>query len=244
MAIDKKALKAVIFDYGNTLIEFSRNQVLVCDGALADALEKHFGKPDWQRLCAIRERDRLAPYSGHPPLYQENNLVEITQNLIQELYGVDPSPEQLADILKARFEVFVRIARAEPEVYPLLERLRRRYKLGLLSNYPDGDAIRESLAKTGLDVYFDAVVVSADVHLVKPHPVPFLTILDQLRVRADQAVLVGDNWLADVQGGKRAGLQVIWVRQWIPPEDLPRQPGDVEPDAVVERLTDIEDLLL
>jgi HAD superfamily hydrolase (TIGR01549 family) len=244
MAFDKKSIRAVIFDYGNTLVEFSRNQVVVCDAALADALEKHFGKPDFDRLSAIRDRNRLAPYSGDPPLYRENDLVEITTAMIQELYGLDPSPEQLADILRSRFEVFVRIVRAEPEVYDLLDRLAARYRLGLLSNYPDGDAIRESLAKTGLDRYFEAVVVSADVHLVKPHPVTFLTILDELRVRADQAVLVGDNWLADVQGGKRAGLHVVLMRQWETPESLPRKPGDYEPDAAIGKLVELETLLL
>ena len=244
MAFDKKSIRAVIFDYGNTLVEFSRKQVVVCDTALADVLEKHFGKTDLHRLSKIRDRDRLAPYSGDPPLYRENDLVEITTAMIQELYGVEPSPEQLAEILRARFEVFVRIVRAEPEVYTLLDRLAARYRLGLLSNYPDGDAIRESLGKTGLDRFFHAVVVSADVHLVKPHPVPFLTMLDELRVRADHAVLVGDNWLADVQGGKRAGLHVVMVRQWDPPEKLPRKPGDFEPDVTIGKLSELEALLL
>ncbi|MBP7829965.1 MAG: HAD family hydrolase [Kiritimatiellae bacterium] len=244
MAFDKKSIRAVIFDYGNTLVEFSRKQVVVCDAALADALEKHFGKPDFEKLSALRDRDRLAPYAGDPPLYRENDLVEITTAMIQELYGLDPSPEQLAEILRARFEVFVRIVRAEPEVYGLLDRLAQRYRLGLLSNYPDGDAIRESLAKTGLDAYFKSVVVSADVHLVKPHPVPFLTILDDLRVRADQAVLVGDNWVADVQGGKRAGLHVVMLRRWETPEKLPRKPGDFEPDVTIGTLSELEALLL
>ncbi|MBU1909527.1 MAG: HAD family hydrolase [Verrucomicrobia bacterium] len=244
MAFDKKSIRAIIFDYGNTLIEFSRKQVVVCDAALADVLEKHFGKPDFDRLSAIRDRNRLAPYSGDPPLYRENNLVEITTTMIQELYGVEPSPEQLAEILRSRFEVFVRIVRAEPEVFDLLDRLAERYKLGLLSNYPDGDAIRESLAKTGLEDYFKAVVVSADINLVKPHPVPFITILDQLRVRADQAVLVGDNWLAGVQGGKRAGLHVVMMRQWETPEALPHKPGDFEPDVAIGNLSELEALLL
>jgi len=244
MSLDKKHIRAVIFDYGNTLVEFSRTQVVVCDTALADALEKHFGPPDRKRLFEIRDRDRLAPYSGTPPRYQENDLVEITTTMIQDLYGLDPTPEQLAEILRVRFEVFVRIVRAEPEVFDVLDRLSERYKLGLLSNYPDGDAIRESLEKTGLAPYFGAVVVSADIHLVKPHPVPFLTILEQLHVKPHQAVLVGDNWLADVQGAKRAGLQTVLVTRWITPESLPRRPGDSEPDAVIENLDQLTDLLL
>lgn len=241
--LDRKAIKAVIFDYGNTLIEFGRNQIAVCDTALADALEKHFGPLDREKFRAIRDRNRLAPYAGEPPQYKENDLVEITAGLVRELYGREPSPEQVLDILRVRFDVFVRVVQAPDYAFDLLQRLRRKYRLGLLSNYPDGNAIRQSLAGIGLARFFRAVVVSGDLGLVKPHPVPFITILDQLGVAARQAVLVGDNWLADVQGGKRAGLQVVWDRQWTSPEDLPRRPSDVEPDASISHLTGIEQLL-
>ena len=102
MPFNKKSIKAVIFDYGNTLIEFSKTQIMYCDAALANTLDRHFGKPDFAKFSEIRNRNRLAPYSGNPPEYKENNMVEISTNLVRELYGVEPSPEQLADILHTR----------------------------------------------------------------------------------------------------------------------------------------------
>ena len=243
MPFARKSLKAIIFDYGNTLVEFGRMQIMFCDTALADVLEKHFGKPDLKKLHEIRNRDRLAPYAGNPPEYRENDLVEISTRLVRELYATEPSPEALADILHARFEVFVRVVQAPDYLPDLLKKLHRRYRLGVLSNYPDGNAIRQSLTKTGLADFFDAVVVSGDLGLVKPHPVPFITILDALGVSAGHAVVVGDNWLGDVQGAKRAGLRVIQSLQWKSPEDMPRQPGDVEPDATVSHLTQLLELL-
>ena len=244
MSFNKKPIKAVIFDYGNTLIEFSKTQIMYCDMALASALDRHFGKPDLEKFREIRHRNRLAPYAGNPPEYKENNMVEISTSLVRELYGVEPSPEQLADILHTRFGIFVKVVQAPDYAFDLLKKLGREYRLGLLSNYPDGNAIRQSLAATGLDKFFRAVVVSGDLGLVKPHPVPFLTILDQLGVKAGRAVVVGDNWLADVQGGKQAGLQAILTTQWESPENLPRRPGDIEPDATISHLTQLEDLLL
>ncbi len=243
MPFDKKNLKAVILDYGNTLVEFGKMQIMICDSALAGVLEKHFGKPDLNKLHEIRNRDRLAPYDGNPPDYRENNLVEISVNLVRALYGMEPTPEALADILRTRFEAFVRVVQAPAYAPDLLKKLRRRYKLGLLSNYPDGEAIRQSLARTGLAGFFDAVVVSGDLGLVKPHPVPFITILDALSVTAAQAVVVGDNWLADVQGAKRAGLRAIQSLQWKSPEAMPHRPGDAEPDATVSHLSELSALL-
>lgn len=231
-----------MFDYGNTLVEFSKSQVTACDTALANALMRHYGPPDLGRLTAIRDRDRRAPYLS--PQYRENNLVEITTNMIQELYGVEPSGEEIADILRARFEIFVRVVRAEPYVFKVLESLAQRYKLGVLSNYPDGDAIRASLKATGLERFFDAVVVSGDLGVVKPHPVPFLTVLQALRVKPSQAVLVGDNWLGDVQGAKQAGMSAIFTQQWQTPEVFEPEDHHVQPDAVISHLTELLALLL
>ena len=244
MPFNKKPIKAVIFDYGNTLIEFGKTQIMYCDMALANTLDRLFGKADLAKFREIRSRNRLAPYSGNPPEYRENNMVEISTSLVRELYGVEPSPEEVAEILRTRFAIFTKVVQAPDYVFDLLKKLGREYKLGLLSNYPDGNAIRQSLANIGLDGFFRSVVVSGDIGLVKPHPVPFLTLLDQLGVKADRAVIVGDNWLADVQGGKQAGLQTIWTTQWESPEDLPRRPGDFEPDATISHLSQLEGLLL
>jgi FMN phosphatase YigB (HAD superfamily) len=244
MPLVKKGIKAIVFDYGNTLIEFGRMQIALCDTALATALEKHFGRLDRDKFNAMRLKNRLAPYAGDPPQYRENNLVDISTNLVRDLYGLEPSPEQLADILRVRFDIFVRVVRAPDYVFDLLDKLGRKYRLGLLSNYPDGNAIRQTLVNTGLLKYFHAVVVSGDLGLVKPHPVPFLTVLDQLGASPARAVSVGDNWLADVQGAKRSGLQAVWMTQWENPEQFSRRPGDFEPDAVITHLSDLESLLL
>jgi len=242
MTLDTKSLKAVIFDYGNTLIEFARPQIVACDTALANTLAKHFGPADLEKLQAIRNRDRVAPYT--PPEYKENNMVEISTNLVRELYGVEPSQEQLADVLRTRFEAFVRVVKAEPHAFEVLKYLRKKkYKLGLLSNYPDADAIRETLKRTGIDEYLDAAVISGDLGVVKPHPLPYQVVLEELKVKAHQAVLVGDNWLGDIQGAKQARLQAIFITQWETPEKFPKEDHHVEPDAVIGHLEELVDLL-
>ena len=71
----------ILFDYGNTLIEFSRAQIGCVDEALAAMLERRFGPVDRTRLTATRDRDRLAPYAGDPPEYRENQLPAISRAL-------------------------------------------------------------------------------------------------------------------------------------------------------------------
>jgi len=234
------SIRAVIFDYGNTLVEFGESQIRSCDAALASALESLYGHVDCDRLRAIRDRDRLAPYAGD---LREQNIEAITANLVKELYGAVPSREELDLLLRARFEAFVSAIVAPDYLDDFLSELHRRYRLALLSNYPDGRAIRATLENLRLTRHFDAVVVSGDVGYVKPHPAPFRVTLERLRTEPAETLHVGDNWFGDVQGAKRAGLRAAHTVQWDTPEKFQPQPGDAPADITIEHVTELLEFL-
>ncbi|MHB0859017.1 MAG: HAD family hydrolase [Anaerolineae bacterium] len=241
MPFSRRQIQAVVFDYGSTLIEFGRDQIQYCDTALANVLTDLFGPLEFARMSALRDLDRRAPYSGD---LLENDLPSISAGLVRQLYGVEPDSEQLARILQVRFQSFVKTIEAPDYLIEFLSELREHYKLGVLSNYPDGEAIRASLRKLELDSLFDAVVVSGDVGHVKPHEITFRTVLERLNTAPSQALYVGDNWFGDIQGSKRAGMQAAWITQWDTPEKFDRQEGDLEPDLVIEHLTDLRRYLI
>jgi len=240
MPFDPTNIRAIVFDYGNTLIEFTENQIGHCDRALGAVIEEIYGPFDAARLREIRNADRLAPYSDG---YRENDLPTITRNLVRVLYERDPSDAELDRLLDVRYTSFVDCITPPPGVHELLERLRSRYQLALVSNYPCGRSIRGSLQRTKIGPLLDVVVASGDVGHVKPHPLPFQTALDQLNIAPAHAVYIGDNWLADVQGAKRIGMQAIHITQWDTPEKFDREDGHHDADGVVGRLDEIEGML-
>lgn len=234
---------AIIFDYGNTLIEFSKTQLLDNDRAFHRTLVDQFGPIDFDRLHQVRMRDRRVCYEGSPPEYREGDMTGITAACIRELFGCDAPPEVVAALTDVRRNAFIECIRLPDYVPPLLESLRTRYRIGLLSNYICGVSIRKSLDNIGLAPYFDAVVVSADVGYVKPHPLPFQRITDALGAAPHECLFVGDNWLADVQGAKRAGMDMCLTRQFLHYEVFNPQPGDHHPDYTIQHLLELEDLL-
>ncbi len=233
-------LKAIVFDYGNTLIEFGRQQIDHCDRAFGSVVERHFGPFDQSRFDALREAHRLAPYRNG---YREGHLSESTRHIVEELFGRRVTEVEIEDLVDARFTAFVACIAAESATHRVLERLSSRYQLGLLSNYPCGRSIRASLAATGLDRHLAATVVSGDVGFVKPHPSTFAAVLDELDVEPNEAIYVGDNWLADVQGAKRAGLDCVHMCRWVPPERFDQQPGDHLPDVAITHLDELPRVL-
>ncbi len=235
------SIKGICFDLGNTLIEFGARQITYVYKALEDGLVDMFGHCDAAKLKIIRDRQIVAPYSNG---YKENNLVELCDELIRELYKVEPTQEQVDKLFRIRYESFVNVVEVVPSVISLLERLKKKYRLSLLSNYPCGRSIRDGLDKMGLSDLLETVVVSGDVGYIKPHALPFETLLNKFGEKAENCVYIGDNWLADVQGSKRIGMSSIYISQHKSYEKFEPMPGDYEPDMRIEYLSELEQVLL
>jgi putative hydrolase of the HAD superfamily len=241
MPFSKNGIKAVLFDYGNTLIEYGPKQVEAQYTALETVLSGMFGHCDSTRLKAIRDRQALAPYHNG---YVENDMELITSELIEELYGIVPEDVQIGALIETRYKSFVHAIEVSGDVPSLLIRLRDQYRLGLISNYPCSRSIEGSLEKTELRDFFETVVVSGDLGYAKPHSKPFETMLGHLKLHSEECLFVGDNWLADVQGAKRMGMPVILISQYTPYDEFKPSDGDHQPDATISHLSELDALLL
>ena len=109
----------------------------------------------------------------------------------------------------------------------------------MLSNYPDGIGIRASIERVGIAHHFSNVVVSGDVGWVKPHPQVFEETIAVTGARPEEIAFVGDNWLADIQGARRAGMVAVHTRQWEPPDEHPREDGHEDAHLTIDHLTEL-----
>ncbi len=95
-----------------------------------------------------------------------------------------------------------------PEVEQTLGRLKESgIKLALISNL--ATPYKQPFFDLGLDSYFDALVFSCDCGLAKPQPDIYRKALTSLAVAAEQSVMVGDSYRADVEGPAEVGIQGI-----------------------------------
>lgn len=95
-----------------------------------------------------------------------------------------------------------------PETLEALTELRRQgFALGAVSNWsPRLLALWEHW---GLNPYFDTLVVSDVVGFHKPDPRIFDVALEALQVPPEEAIHVGDDYEADVQGARAAGIKPV-----------------------------------
>jgi putative hydrolase of the HAD superfamily len=118
------------------------------------------------------------------------------------------------------------------DVLPVLDGLRRRYRLGALSN---GNA---DLRRLGLGAYFHFALSAHGVGRAKPHRAMFERACAAAGARPEEIVHVGDHPEHDVQGAARAGLRTVWVNRDARPWERGRRP-----DAEITGLHDLEAVL-
>lgn len=222
-------IKAVLLDFGGTLVQtppqFDYETCLV---HLHQTLLKNgisVSYEDYRRFH-IEIRDRV---------YARNSLKEvlfgsrISEALSSLGYFFKPTDKIVKETTDAFMEPWIQARTVEKHVPSTLQRLKKKYKLGVVSNFGHSPTVRITLERLGLVKFFDSVVVSADVGWRKPSPRIFQRALKALMVSASESVFVGDELDHDIEGAKKVGMLTILLRK--PSTEETRY--KVEPDETI-----------
>jgi putative hydrolase of the HAD superfamily len=209
-------LRAVLFDWGDTLFHFAYDEALLEAGweAGLDALGRD--ELPGHDETASRFRERYMPLLFVPGALEEVEYPGMVRELL-ESFGVEVSDDELDRFLAAEHAAWEPARLVGAHTHALLDSLRERgLATGLVSNaFDPGWLLHEDLARMGLAERLDAAVFSSEVGKRKPHPAIFEEALGRLGVPPGDALFVGDRRLEDVQGAKELGIttvQALWFR--------------------------------
>lgn len=85
------------------------------------------------------------------------------------------------------------------------------FALAIISNN-DGYTF-EKCCKLGISNYFEVIVDSTNVGMIKPDRNIYMHTLCKLNVETDKSIHIGDLYGADILGGINSNLDVIWVNR-------------------------------
>jgi len=124
-----------------------------------------------------------------------------------------------------------------PETVAVLAALRPTYTLGLVTNGAP-DLQRVKIGGSGLGDWFEVMIVSGEFGIGKPDPRIFAAVLERLRVRHDEAVMVGNSLDHDIMGARAAGIGSIWITR-----AGEAAPPSCRPDVTITSLSELPPLL-
>lgn len=206
-------IKAVIFDLDNTLCNSTR----VIEDILKTIFTKHL---------------------KHFPGKSVDDLISLNIKTFENLIS-DPSVPLSAAIIRVWFEVFEQLQIKLPLkiILQLIEYIRgeatkkvrlidgalelmdylksKGIKIGILTNGIFIDQAKK-LVKLKLDDFVDYLVTSDMCASDKPDPRIFKYLLNKMGVSPDQALMIGDDIVADIKGANDFGIKTIYLKNGSP----------------------------
>jgi HAD superfamily hydrolase (TIGR01549 family) len=119
--------------------------------------------------------------------------------------------EAAVQLSRAHMQGIADVTAFPPAHRALLDALRPRFRLALVSNFDDTAAAYDILARHGILPYLDTVVVSEAIGLRKPHPALVRAALRSLDLAPEAALFVGDNLVEDGGAARAAGVDLAWI---------------------------------
>ena len=209
-------LDAVLFDWGDTLMQFAYSPDLVSAGHRAGlgAIGRD-GLPQADEVTE-RFREEYEPLFWVPGTIEEIEYPGLVRRLLTD-FGVEISDDELGRYLEAEHVAWDPARILAAHTHPLLESLRAQgLKLGLVSNaFDPGWLLHRDLEQMGLEERLDFSVFSSELGVRKPHPAIFRRALEALDVDPERVLFVGDRLYEDVRGAAELGMttvQALWYR--------------------------------
>ena len=231
----KKQYKHIFFDLDRTLWDF--------DAAAEVAFERIYDKYHLKDLGIPSAHDFHEVY--HPlneklwELYRENKITKDDLNrtrFLKPLEHYDIHDVELADHLSEDYVYWSpRIVRLVPGTMELLEYLKPKYHLHLITNGFQ-EVQHTKLSGSGMEPYFETLTVSEEINIKKPNPEIFLYALKKAGATAEESLMIGDEMAVDIDGARAAGIDQVFFNP-LGQED----PG--ERTFEVRHLSDIKTLL-
>jgi putative hydrolase of the HAD superfamily len=232
------SVEAVIFDWGGTLSRYAEIELADMWQLAAEHLARESGRAVPELRDALLAAEQRY-WEGVNQTQRTGSLGDILAAESRAL-GLDVTAAVLAEVAQRHLDAWTPHIRHHADAVVTLQRLRERgVAVGLLSNTHWPESFHEHfLQRDGLAGLIDVRAYTSNMQHSKPHREAYQYVLERLGVAPERAVMVGDRPIDDVWGSQQIGMRGIWR-----PHSQAPALGSVVPDAVIQQLSELPDLL-
>jgi putative hydrolase of the HAD superfamily len=211
----RREIKAVLFDLGETLLNFGRfspTRVFRQGARLSYEYLKSCGQAVgnfeyycWRNLIALRIRHLISNIKQN-----DFNSSALLRG-IGKKRGVKLDRHQWQEFSWLWYEPLSKIATVEPDIKQTLAKLKALgLKLGIVSNtFVSGDSLERHLEQVGILEFFAVRLYSYEYDFRKPHRQLFRIAAERIAEAPEHIAYVGDRIDKDIIPALRLGMQPV-----------------------------------
>ncbi len=223
-------IKVILLDIDNTILDFNKSAEKAVEIAFKICGLEH---NENTFSVFIEQNDMLWRKIERGELTRQG-LHKVRFKSIFEVLGISGDAEKTeTEFRKSLFNI------AEPVdgALDLVKYLSSKYKVYSASNAIYNQQINR-LKIAGLIEYFSGFFVSEKIGHQKPTKEFFDYCFNNLTVKKEQAIMIGDSLTADILGANNYGIKSVWLDR-----GLGQNAGEIKPDFTVQALHQIKNIL-
>jgi putative hydrolase of the HAD superfamily len=209
-------IKAVLFDLGETILNFGKVNVirLFREGArLSYDYLKSCGQSSvgnfeyycWRNLISLRVSHFISGITK-----KDFNSMALLRK-VGTNKGIRLDGRQWRHFADLWYEPLRKIATTEPDIKQTLTALKNSgLKLGIVSNtFVNGHSLEKHLEQVGILDFFTVRLYSYEFDFRKPNPQMFKTAAEKIGEAAQNILFIGDRLDKDIKPALRLGMQAV-----------------------------------
>lgn len=228
--------KHIFFDLDNTLWDHRKNAYLT--------LKEIYKREKVEQKHSIDFEDFHREYfTINEKLWEQIRDGEIDKEYLRKhrfydaflFFGIDDF--ELAQIFEHNFldEILNYNDLVEGAVELLEYLTEQEYRLHILSNGFQ-EVTNRKCELSGISAFFETITSADEINIRKPKPQIYEYALKKAGANKAESIMIGDDWIADVEGAKAFGLQVVFF-------DVFNDNFEAEEVKVIKKLKEITKFL-
>lgn len=200
--------KAVLFDLDDTLYDYKNpNKKGVLASYRIISKEIKISKTKFLKLYK-RANDEIkyelaGTASSHSRILYFQRIIEKTHNTV--------NPEIILKMYKEYWDAFLKNMKLGKGVIDTFKKLKNQnIRIVLVTNLTTHIQLRK-MRKLKISKYIDYLVTSEESGSEKPSAIMFLLSLKKLKILPEEAIMVGDNLVSDIEGANAVGIYSIAI---------------------------------
>lgn len=197
-----KKIKAILFDCYGTIIDTGNSSI----NATTEILAKYNQNIDAVEFYSKWKAYQRKYFNNSDNFLNQEDIFLITLKELYEEYHIEGNPnidvKIMLNILGRRF--------AFPESAKTINLLRDKYKV-YIASISDNEPIFSDLARN--DITVDGIYTSEGLMVYKPQKDFFYQVLNNINLKANDVIYIGDSPYDDILGPMTVGIKTIWVNR-------------------------------
>ena len=231
------AIKGILFDLYGTLIDIETDESMeeiyrvIAHYLTYQGIYLHRWEV-WDRYYQVMKQQK----EGRGEEYPEIEVEAIWDTFLAQ-EGLDSGPPR-RNLTRILAQLYRAISRKRLQLYPevkrVLDELRPRYRMALVSDAQPCFALPE-IKTVGLDGYFNPIIISAFYGFRKPDRRLIEISLDIMKLIPAEVICVGNDMYRDIYGARQLGIKTIFFDS----NQGAKSYENVAPDYFARRFEDV-----